>query len=83
MHICICIYVTWVEYQRNKKFKKSSRPEGFKDGQNEHQLENSPPLVSDIVSFARRVFGDWRGLAIADDDADDYDADADDADDDD
>ena len=77
MHICICIYVTWVEYQRNKKFKKSSRPEGFKDGQNEHQLENSPPLlVSHIVSYARRGIGDWRGLAIADDD------DADDADDD-
>ena len=72
MHICIyciCIYVTWVEYQRNKKF---SRSEGFKDGQNEHQLENSPPLlVSHIVSYARRGIGDWRGLAIADADADD------------
>ena len=69
---------------KETKSSNSSRSEGFKDGQNEHQLENSPPfLVSHIVSYARRGIGDWRGLAIADDDADDYDADADDADDDD
>ena len=62
---------------KETKSSKSSSSEGFKDGQNEHQLENSPPLlVSHIVSYARRGIGDWRGLAIADDD------DADDADDD-
>ena len=59
---------------KETKSSKSSRCEGFKDGQNEHQLENSPPL---LVSYARRVFGDWRGLAIADADADDDDADDD------
>ena len=57
---------------KETKSSKSCRSEGFKDGQNEHQLENSPPLlVSHIVSYARRGFGDWRGLAIVDDDADD------------